>query len=44
VPAQLVPLTLDPLTIADDPDFLKTLDHEANLPAYIAPGVRALYA
>jgi len=43
VPPHLVPLTLDPLTIVDDPDFLATLDHEANLPAYMAPGVRALY-
>jgi cytosine/adenosine deaminase-related metal-dependent hydrolase len=43
VPPNLLPLTLDPLTIADDPDFLNTLDHETNLPGYMAPGIRALY-
>jgi hypothetical protein len=44
IPPHLVSLKLDPLTIVDDPDFLTTLDHEANLPAYMAPGIRALYA
>jgi cytosine/adenosine deaminase-related metal-dependent hydrolase len=43
VPPHLQPLTLDPLTVVDDPDFLKALDRESNLPAYMAPGVRALY-
>jgi cytosine/adenosine deaminase-related metal-dependent hydrolase len=44
VPPHLSPLTLDPLTVVDDPDFLSTLDHQQNLPTYMAPGVRALYA
>jgi cytosine/adenosine deaminase-related metal-dependent hydrolase len=43
VPPNLLPLKLDPLSVADDPDFLATLTHETNLPSYMAPGIRALY-
>jgi hypothetical protein len=43
-PIQLQPLELDPLTIADDHDWLDVLDAEPNLPAYLAPGLRALYS
>jgi hypothetical protein len=39
----LEPLELDPLTVADDHDFLDTIDSEPNLPSYLAPGLRALY-
>jgi len=39
----LEPLKLDPLTVADDHDFLDTIDSEPNLPGYVAPGLRALY-
>jgi hypothetical protein len=36
-------MSLDPLTVADDPGFLDQVSHEANLPAWLAPGLRALY-
>jgi len=39
----LEPLEVDPLTVADDHDFLDTIDAEPNLPDYVAPGLRALY-
>jgi hypothetical protein len=39
----LSPITLDPLTVADDPGWLDIVDHEINLPDYLAPGLRALY-
>ncbi len=39
----LEPLELDPLTVADDHDFLDTIDGEPNPPDYLAPGLRALY-
>jgi 5-methylthioadenosine/S-adenosylhomocysteine deaminase len=39
----LEPLELDPLTVADDRDFLALIDEEPNLPAYVAPGLRELY-
>ena len=39
----LEPLELDPLTVADDRDFLATIDAEPNLPDYLAPGLRRLY-
>jgi imidazolonepropionase-like amidohydrolase len=44
VPPHLSPLTLDALTVVDDPDFLSALDHQTNLPGYMAPGIKALYA
>jgi 5-methylthioadenosine/S-adenosylhomocysteine deaminase len=39
----LEPLELDPLTVADDHDFLDTISAEPNLPTYLAPGLRSLY-
>ena len=39
----LSPIQLDPLTVADDPGWLDAVSHEMNLPAYVAPGLRALY-
>jgi 5-methylthioadenosine/S-adenosylhomocysteine deaminase len=40
----LGPLTLDGLTIDDDPAFLATLQAETNLPAGLAAGIAAAYA
>jgi cytosine/adenosine deaminase-related metal-dependent hydrolase len=40
----LGPLSLDPLTVADDDTWLDTIDGEANLPDWMAPGLRRLYA
>ncbi len=40
----LGPLTLDGLTVADDPAFMATLQAEQNLPAYLAPALAAAYA
>jgi 5-methylthioadenosine/S-adenosylhomocysteine deaminase len=40
----LEPLELDPLTVPDDRDFLDLIDEEPNLPAFVAPGLRALYS
>jgi hypothetical protein len=39
----LSPIQLDPLTVADEPDWLDRVGHEMNLPAYLAPGLRTLY-
>ena len=39
----LSPIQLDPLTVADDTDWLDAVGHEMNLPGYMAPGLRALY-
>ena len=39
----LSPMQLDPLTVADDPNWLDAIAQEMNLPAYMAPGLRALY-
>lgn len=39
----LEPMTLDPLTVADDPDFLTTLAAERNLPPDLKAGLTALY-
>jgi cytosine/adenosine deaminase-related metal-dependent hydrolase len=36
----LSPIELDPLTVADDPDFLDRVDKQINLPPYLAPGLR----
>jgi hypothetical protein len=36
----LSPIELDPLTVADDPDFLDRVDKQVNLPPYLAPGLR----
>ena len=37
------PLKLDRLTVADDPQWLETIDNERNLPDWLAPGLRKLY-
>jgi hypothetical protein len=34
---------LDALTVADDPGWLDRVAGEKNLPAYLLPGLRALY-
>jgi len=39
----LGPLTLDRLTVPDDPDWLDTISHEQNLPGWLAPGLSELY-
>jgi 5-methylthioadenosine/S-adenosylhomocysteine deaminase len=39
----LSPIAIDPLTVADDPNWLANIEHEMNLPGCIAPGLRALY-
>jgi cytosine/adenosine deaminase-related metal-dependent hydrolase len=39
----LKPLELDPLTVADDHDFLDTVELQRNLPAAVRTGLRGLY-
>jgi 5-methylthioadenosine/S-adenosylhomocysteine deaminase len=39
----LGPLPLDPLTVIDDANWLRTIDDEQNLPGWVAPGLRELY-
>ena len=39
----LKPIQLDPLTVADDEDFLDAIEQEPNLPAWIQSGLRGLY-
>ncbi len=39
----LKPLKLDSLTVADDPDFLKLIKKEKNLPAFLKTGLPTLY-
>jgi hypothetical protein len=39
----LGPIELDPLTVADDPNFLKRIAAEPNLPDVIRKGLAALY-
>jgi 5-methylthioadenosine/S-adenosylhomocysteine deaminase len=39
----LKPIRLDPLTVADDGDFLDAIEQQPNLPAPIKSGLRALY-
>jgi 5-methylthioadenosine/S-adenosylhomocysteine deaminase len=39
----LSPITLDALTVADDPGFLDRVGSEINLPDYIAPALLELY-
>jgi 5-methylthioadenosine/S-adenosylhomocysteine deaminase len=36
----LSPITLDPVTVADDPDFFDSVAKQVNLPPYLAPGLR----
>ena len=42
--AMLSPIELDALTVADDAGWLDGLAGEKNLPAYLLPGLRVLYA
>ena len=42
--AMLSPIPLDALTVADDSGWLDSLQTEHNLPDYLLPGLRALYA
>jgi 5-methylthioadenosine/S-adenosylhomocysteine deaminase len=44
ISALLSPMKLDALTVADDATFLDRVDTQINLPPYIAPGLRTLYA
>jgi len=39
----LQPITLDPLTVADDPDFLRKIANEPNVPDPIRVGLAQLY-
>ena len=39
----LKPIRLDPLTVADDADFLTAIEHQPNVPPPIKTGLRALY-
>jgi hypothetical protein len=39
----LEPITLDPLTVADDADFLSRIEAEPNVPGPIKQGLRQLY-
>ena len=39
----LVPLTLDPLTVSDDSNFVEALAKEANLPQEVAAHVTDLF-
>jgi hypothetical protein len=39
----LGPLKLDPLTVADDRDFLDLIERERNLPKFVQQGLRGLY-
>jgi hypothetical protein len=41
--AILKPIRLDPLTVADDEDFLDAIEQQPNVPAPIKNGLRALY-
>jgi 5-methylthioadenosine/S-adenosylhomocysteine deaminase len=42
-PVELKSLELDPLTVADDPDFLTQLATEKNLPEFVKEGLPLLY-
>jgi hypothetical protein len=39
----LKPIRLDPLTVADDADFLTAIEQQPNVPAPIKNGLRGLY-
>jgi hypothetical protein len=43
ISALLRPITLDPLTVADDPGFLDRVGAEKNLPAWLAPGLKRVH-
>jgi hypothetical protein len=40
---QLKALVLDPLTVADDGDFIKTIQGEMNVPSFVKDGINELY-
>lgn len=42
-PSKLKPLQFDPITLVDDPDFIKRVGTEMNLPKYLAPGLKRAY-
>ena len=42
-PVQLKPLQLDPMTVADDTDFLSLVATEKNLPDFVKQGLPLLY-
>lgn len=37
------PLTLDPLTVADDPAYLRGIEAQLNLPDYVKAGLKRVY-
>jgi hypothetical protein len=39
----LKPMELDPLTVADDDEFLDAIETQKNLPAAVATGLRGMY-
>ncbi len=39
----LKPIALDPLTVADDANFLDEIEHQPNVPTPIRTGLRGLY-
>jgi len=41
--AVLKPIDLDPITVADDPNFLNEIEHQPNVPEVVKMGLRALY-
>jgi 5-methylthioadenosine/S-adenosylhomocysteine deaminase len=41
--AILKPITLDPLTVADDKSFLDGIEHQPNVPALVKSNIRSLY-
>ncbi len=43
LPDIVQPLTLDPLTVASDPDFLTRIAQQKNLPGYVKTGLKTLY-
>ena len=39
----VVPLKLDPLTVADDSTFLDRIENQINLPDYVKTGLKTMY-
>ena len=39
----LQPLTLDPLTVSDDADFLDRIESQTVLPSFVREGLREMY-
>jgi 5-methylthioadenosine/S-adenosylhomocysteine deaminase len=42
--ASVTPLSIDPLTVVDDAEYLDVLDLQLNVPAFIKAGLRGLWA